>query len=418
MNQVLSPNMESSAFRHDRGGRPGVWLLVSIGVIGQLSIHMIAPGLPHLQTRFGTDYGAIQLLISVYFITFGTAQLFVGPLADMLGRRRTLIGGLIVYTLASALCALAPSFEVLLAGRALQAVGACTGIVLPRAIIRDHYDSTGATRALGYLSMGLSMGTMLAPLAGGLLFDATGWRGLFWALTAVGLVSTSLAWARIGESGTIRSGAGSIKRLFGDTALLLQRPRFLLFVISLSFPTGVFYSFVIGAPYLAAEFWFMPPKLYGIWFASTAIGYAIGNFLAGRLITRFRSEVMIFVGASLLCLVMGLFLAALASGQYSPPVIFGIVGLATLVSGLVMPASFSGALSENHELAGSASGLGGFLQFATAAAFSTIASLAMEHWHHPLALGVVMSLAAIGGLVTASMLLHSRPAATSSVRAG
>ena len=390
------------------GHRPPVKLLILFGILGPLTIHLILPSLPNMQRLFGTDYATVQLLISLYVVALGVAQLFVGPMADIFGRRRILIGGLSLYTVASVACALAPGFEVLLGLRMLQAIGACTGVVLARAIIRDHYDERQSTRVLGYLAMGVAVGPMLAPMMGGLLFEIVGWRGLFWTLTAIGAVSFLLAWRFVGDSGQIRRGENRLKRLFSDIAALFRNARFLLYAANICFHTGIFYAFIAGGPYLASEFLGMTPKVYGVWFATAALGYATGNFLAGRLIAIVRSETLVLGGAIGSFFFTLVLLAVLAAGIHAPLAIFGPIALATLSSGFVMPTSYSGSLSTDPSLAGSASGFVGFLQFSAAAIFSTLASIAIEVFDHPVALGCVMAIAAGAGLTTSAAVAVTR----------
>lgn len=403
-----APAVGSTARAGDR--RPPVGILMALGIIGPLTIHLILPSLPQLQRVFSTDYATIQLLISFYVVAFGVAQLFIGPLADMVGRRNVLIAGLSLYALSSALCALAPRFEFLLGFRILQAVGACTGIVLARAIIRDHVDERQSTKYLGYLSMGVAIGPMVAPLAGGILFETTGWRGLFWVLAAAGTAGLALAWLFVGESGTRRTGAGRFRRLFVEIGELLRNRRFLLYALNICFHTGMFYAFVVGGPYLASEFLEMTPKAYGAWFGTAAIGYASGNFLAGRLIGLFRGEHVVLAGAITTFIFNLVLLAVLAFGLHSPFAIFGAVAISTFSSGLLMPNSYSGALSADPALAGSASGFVGFLQFSFAAIFSTMAGFAIEVLDHPVALGLVMTFAVGAGLLTSVATVVTRPA--------
>lgn len=392
------------------GRKPSVRLLVGFGIIGPLTIHLILPSLPYLEGLFDTDYATIQLLVSFYVIAFGTAQLFIGPLSDMIGRRKTLIGGLLLYTVSSALCAAAPNFETLLALRLVQAVGACVGVVLARAIIRDNYDARQSTRLIGYLSMGAAIGPMLAPVFGGFLFEFVGWRGLFAILATIGAASTVLAWTSVAESGVRRTGSRRLRQLLIDIAALARDSRFLLNSMNISFNTGMFYAFVVGGPYLASEFLQMAPKTYGAWFASAALGYAGGNFAAGRLSNHFRGESVTLVGAAATFFFTLILLAVLALELHSPLAIFSAVSAATFASGLVMPTSYSAALSANPELTGSASGFAGFLQFSLAAVFSAVAGIAIEAFDHPAALGAVMVFATGAGLITstASVLIRRR----------
>lgn len=382
--------------------RPPVWVLVSFGIVGPTTIHLILPLLPAMQREFGVDYATIQLLISLFVIAFGAAQVFVGPLADLFGRRKMLLGGLVLYMLASMACALAPTVEALVALRMLQAVGACSGIVLARSIIGDHYDERQSTRVLGYLAMGVAIGPMLGPVAGGALAAVVGWRGLFWLLAVVGALNAALAWSFIRRTGRPRAGKGRFRRLGSEIRGLLRMRAFRLYALNICFHTGVFYAFVVGGPFVGTEFLGLSPQAYGAWFATAAVGYTIGNFVAGRL--TYLPGLVILVGAILVLAINVALLGVFASGLRSAPAIFLTVAMITLSGGLVMPNSYAGVLKAAPDLAGSASGITGFAQFTSAAIFSSLAGLALETWRDPVALGAVMLFAATLGMVTSAMI--------------
>jgi DHA1 family bicyclomycin/chloramphenicol resistance-like MFS transporter len=388
------------------GKKPPIALLVSFGIIGPLTIHLVLPSLPHLQQDFDTDYATIQLLISLYIMAFGSAQLFIGPLADMIGRRRTLLAGISLYAVASALCALAPNVETLIALRMLQGVGGCTGAVLARAIVRDYYDDGQSAKVLGYLAMGIAIGPLVGPVAGGALFEITGWQGLFWLLAAIGTMSLVLGWLFVGNSGVRPGGSGRLAKLFADIGTLVRNRRFILSTLNICFNTGMFYAFIVGGPYIGNTFLGLSPKAYGAWFAVIAVGYAFGNFLGGRLIGRFALQKVVLAGAVATFLSTCALGAVFALHVASPLLVFGGVGLATLWSGLVMPNSLAVALSVDPRLAGSASGFAGFSQFAVAAAFSTVAGTVLERWNDPLAVGIVMIVATLASVIVSLLLLR------------
>ena len=384
--------------------RPPIKLLVGLAVIAPTTIHLILPSLPSMQREFQTDYATVQLLISMYMVAFGVAQLFVGPISDIAGRRKALFGGLVLYCTSSGLCALAQNLDFLIGLRMVQAVGACAEVVVARAIVRDNYDDQQSTRIFGYLAMGMAVGPMMAPIVGGALFEIVGWRGLFGILAGVGALSAMSVWMFIGDSSAVRHGEFRMQKFLAEIVLLFQNRQFILFALGVCFHTGFFYAFVAGGPYLSSEFLSMAPKTYGAWFASVAVCFAAGNFLAARLVLRFGNITIVLVGG-LLVLTASLFLVVVLNAElYSAPAIFGAVGTATFASGLVMPTSYSGLLAANPSLAGSASGLVGFMQFLFAALFSTLAGVAIELWHHPVALGFVMLAAAALSLSAATCL--------------
>ena len=384
---------------------PPVRLLIAFGIIGPISIHLILPSLPQMQRQFASDYATVQLLISLYMIFFGGSQLLVGPLVDLVGRRKTLISGLALYTVCSALCAVVSSLPVLIGLRMAQGIGACVGLVLARAIIRDHYGDRQSTRMLGLLAMGIAVGPMLAPMVGGALYEMTGWRGPFLLMAATGAIAALLAWRFIDESGEARTGDGRLRALFADIAVLLRGRRFVFASMNICFQTAVFYAFVGVGPYIGDEFLRMTPKEYGAWFSLAAIGFAAGSYIAGWVANRLDARKVVLAASLLAFVLCSALTAVLATEARSAPMVFGILGLTTFASAFVMANSMADALGANPKLAGSASGFAGFVQFSFTAATATGASMAIEHWHRPAVLGYIMLGAAFLSVVTSTVQL-------------
>src|SRR5262249_61205873 len=151
------------------------------------------PAIPALARYSARDLATVQLALSLYFIAVAAGQLIYGPLSDRFGRRPVLLWGIGIYTASSLLCAAAPSLELLLAGRVLQAIGACSGMVISRAIVRDVYDRAAAASAIGYITSGMAVVPALAPVIGGYLQGWFGWRRCFIATFAFGAVGVGAA---------------------------------------------------------------------------------------------------------------------------------------------------------------------------------------------------------------------------------
>lgn len=390
----------------DSGGArtaPPISLLMGLSLLGPLSTHLIVPSLPNLQREFATDYGTAQLLISLFMIAFGATQIVVGALADAFGRRPMLLAGLLVFTIASVLCAFAPRIEVLIGLRVLQGASGCFGIVLARAIVRDMSSNERTASMLGYLAIGTSVGPMLAPITGGLLHDSFGWAGPFWFLAIYSGLALCLVSALVPE--TSRAAAGlNLRRLPADFGALLRRGVFLIHAANICLNTALFYSFVVGAAFVASEYLDLSPTEYGIWFSVVAIGYASGNFLSGRGQLGRDPKWSIFSG-SVMVVFFTLLMLVLFEEFKSAGILFLPMAGATLASGFIMPNSLAGVLSADPTKAGSASGLIGFLQFATASAFSYIAGILVANGPRPMI--VLMLAIAAGGALSAALLFFT-----------
>ena len=166
-----------------------VVLLGSLTAVSPMSIDMYLPAFPALQHTFATDVASVERTLSVFFIGLAVGQLVYGPVSDRYGRRRPLLAGLALYTLASAGCAMAGSIGELQAWRALQALGGCAGVVIARAVVRDVFGPREAARVLSSLLLVMGVAPILAPVAGGWVLATLGWRAVFGVLVVFGAVS-------------------------------------------------------------------------------------------------------------------------------------------------------------------------------------------------------------------------------------
>lgn len=389
-----------------------VSLLVAFSILGPVTIHLILPALPHLQTQFGADYATTQLLISFFVVAFGAGQILVGPMADLFGKRRILVAGMALFTVASALGALAPGITALIGLRILQGIGACAGTVLARAMILDHYRPPASTRILGYLAIGISIGPIIAPTAGGLLFELAGWRMSFWALAGLGLANTALAmWLLPADPGTGSNSAG-LARLARDIGLLLRDRGFILNWLTVCFNAGTVFTFIACAALIGDMYLGLTPTLFGLWFGLGAIGYIIGNFVSGHLAGRFRATTILAAGVFAVALRAGLIVLGLALDVRSPLMLFGLFSAIMAASGLVMPNAYAGSMAAVPAAAGSASGFVGFAQYVVGAVFATVAGHLIDARQEPVWLGIVMAFASAAGIgVAIAMLRRARPAA-------
>ena len=162
-----------------------------VSAIGPFAIDMYLPALPTIGADLGASPLAVQMSLVVVFLSFAVGPLIVGPLADMHGRKPVMYGGLIVFALASIGAALAPNVEWLIFFRLLQGLGSSTGMVVPRAVVRDLHTGPEATKLMSLLMLVFSVSPILAPLTGSVIIDAFGWRAVFWAVTIAAVLALS-----------------------------------------------------------------------------------------------------------------------------------------------------------------------------------------------------------------------------------
>ncbi|WP_224407070.1 multidrug effflux MFS transporter [Afifella sp. IM 167] len=388
------------------GRRPSLISLVIISALSPFAINVVVPSMPALQDEFSADFGHVQLVLSLFLASVALSQIGIGPLSDRFGRRPVLLAGLCIFTLASIVAIMVSSIETLIGLRIVQAAGGCTGIVLARAIVRDLYDRRKAASVIGYVTMGLAMGPMVAPLVGGLLQQGFGWRAQFICMALLGAIVLFVAWRDVGETNhhlTERLDFATMRR---DFARLLREPAFLVYTAVSSLSTAVFFSFLGGAAYVAETIIGLSPVSYGSWFAIIAIGYAFGNFLSGRFAERVGVRRMTLGGSILLVAAVAVMGLLFAAGYVVPAALFVPMCIGSAANGLVLPSTIAGAVSVRPEIAGAAAGLQGACQIGAGAVLSAIAGAALAGSASPMPLVVVMGVCSIAALFFAAILFR------------
>ncbi|MEC9361928.1 MAG: multidrug effflux MFS transporter [Pseudomonadota bacterium] len=373
--------------------RRWVLMLGTIIAIGPMTIDMYLPALPTLQAHFGVDTAAVQFTLSIYFIGLACGQLMYGPIADRFGRRRPLLVGLALYTVASVLCAFAPTIEVLTASRLLQALGGCSGMVITRAMVRDRFDPTDTARIYASLVLVMGVAPILAPLVGGQLLGLIGWRAIFVALAIFGTVCWTIAYTGLSETLAMRSEPIRIGRVLRGYAALLVHRRFMGYALATGIGSGGMFSYISGAPFVFIEVFGVPVQHFGWLFGANAVGFVVVSQLNGWFLDRWSPD-RILRAALLGYAGFGVIMTtAAASG------VGGLAGVAVplfvCVSslGLVFPNATAMAMEPFGTQAGLAAAAMGTLQFGAAA----LGGSAVGHLHDgtPLPMATVVTACAV-----------------------
>ncbi|MFC3029882.1 MULTISPECIES: multidrug effflux MFS transporter [Roseomonadaceae] len=355
--------------------RPPIWLLVAIIGIGPFTMQVLVPSLPAMGRDLGASTSTVQLTVTLYLLGVGAGQLIYGPLSDRFGRRPLLMGGLALYAVASLAAALAPGIGELLVARVAQAVGACAGVVLVRAVIRDVWARDEAASVLGYVTMGMTIAPMVAPILGSLLEQNFGWRASMVACLGFGLPLALVAWLRLEETLPAPQplpGLGAILRAYRS---LWAIPSFRAYAALTACATGIFFAFLGGAPYVVVQGMGYSPVQFALAFAAISVFFAAGNWLAGRLSRRLGILRMLGVGTMIATL--GAVGAAVAMVVFPPHILVFFVPMAAVAvgNGMTQPNAIAGALSARPQLAGTASALVGALQMGFGALMTFIVGL-------------------------------------------
>ncbi|WP_252733644.1 multidrug effflux MFS transporter [Paracoccus marinaquae] len=371
--------------------------LVALSGLAALSMNVFLPSLPGMARDFGVDYAIMQLSVSAYIGACAVLQLVGGPLSDQWGRRPVALVGLGVFAVATLGTLLAPDAATFLLFRLVQAMVAVCMLV-SRAAVRDMYEGERAASMIGYVTMGMAVVPMIAPVIGGVLDEAFGWRANFAAMGLLGLIVLLVVWWDMGE--TVRGGGVPLRQQMRNYPILARSHRFWGYCLAATFSSGCFFAYLGGAPFVGEQVFGLSPAQVGYFFAAPSIGFLIGNFMSGRYTAVIGLNRMVLIG-SLVCLVaLYLSLLAVLLGLIEPLVFFGAIGVMGLGNGLVMPNANTGMMSVRPELAGTASGLGGAMAVAGGAALSALAGALLRPGSGATPLLVVMCASATAALAS------------------
>ena len=356
-------------------------LLVGMTAAAPLSMQIFVPALPAIQRGFAVPTGVAQLALSLSILANAFATLSYGPLSDRFGRRPAVLAGLGLFVAGSVMCALAPTIDLLIAGRIVQAAGAAAGMVIARAIVRDLYERDRAASMIAYLTMAMVVAPMLAPSVGAILMELADWRAIFVVLTLAGLMLLWSAHLRLIET---RRHVGGGHGLLTGSGRLLRSGAFLSYVLQSAFSMSTFFAFVAGAPYFMIDVLERPATEYGLWFIVVSLGYMAGNFTAARVTGRVGLDRMILLGSVLALAGTMLALGLLLALPWAPALLFGPMMLSALSNGFAMPNAQAGAISVDPSLAGTASGVAGFTQLTCAALVSQAVGMLQDGTPYPM----------------------------------
>ena len=388
-----------AAIPQTRNPTPILALIVAMTAIGSMSLNMLVPALPSLAVTFAVDAGTVQLVLSLYLFGLAVSQLFMGTWSDRFGRRPVLIAGFIIAVLSNFAAVISTHIGELIAARLVQSFGASTGLAVGRAIIRDLYDRDRAAAMLGVVTSVTILSPMIAPVLGGVLDTALGWRSIFVVLgvgSAAVLLYVVLA---LPETRPERSSGGRFV-LLTELRMLAQSRKFLGYVLTLGFGAVPFFTFVGGAPHVIVSIMHYSSAAYGIGFAVVC-----ATFLGGTTLTaRFAGSVGVdrLIACGLACIVIGSVLSVLSTLFFShlgPASIFVPQMLMSFGNGMFMPNSVAGAMSVRPEAAGTASGIAGFAQMGLGAVGAQIVGFLLVGANSAMPMSLMILVSAFSALI-------------------
>ena len=337
-------------------------VLALLTMIGPLGIDTYLPSFPALVAEFGVTPLVIQQTLSVYMFGLAVMTLFYGTLSDSFGRRRVMLTSLGLFAIASLACAFAPSAQALIGLRLLQGLAAAAGMVIARAMVQDRFQGAEAQRTMALMTMVFGLAPAIAPLIGGWLQAAHGWRSVFvfLALFSGGLLVAG--WKGLPETLPVaKRSRFHLGEIAGNYVRVLRHRRFMakslaiaLVFCGLPLYVGSASAFVMGILH-------QPETAFGWLFFPIVGGLMSGSALASKLARRVSTHRMIRDGFLLMALAVGLSVAGNALWQPRLPWVMLPLTLYTFGLAIATPGMTIRTLDLFPQLIGMAASMQGFM---------------------------------------------------------
>lgn len=384
-----------------------IFLLTLLLALPIISTDIYLPSLNEMSIIFNAGAEETQLTLTVYFFIFCLVQLIYGPLSDHFGRKPVLLSSLLIYILGTVLCIYSPTIQVFTLGRAIQAFGAGSAILI-FAIIRDLYEGERVTKMIAYMSAVVALSPIVAPIVGGYIQASWSWQGNFMTLGFFGILAFAMSVCLLPETNKFLVKK-NFKQLFHNYRSLLMNVNFMANALCAAGAFGALFAYVSASHYLFMNLMGYSPQLFGWTFAVAAMGYVLGALMSGRLISTFGMEKIFGIGMLsllgggvsmvLMCYIFPLNVFAILMPQLVCE--FGI--------SMIIPIAVTKALQPIPQCAGSGSALIGFLRFLFAS-FSSYFAFAFQNGN-ALPLALIILGFSLGSLVASKfsirkILLH------------
>lgn len=354
-----------------------------LSMLGPFSIDTYLPSFPSIELEFSSSRAVLSQSMAVYLASFAVSTLFWGPLADRFGRRIVILISLSLYTLASIGCAFSSDISTFMLMRIFQGLAASGCFIAGRAMIRDAHGAKAAHKAMAQVMLLFAIAPALAPMLGGWLHEAFGWRSVFWFLTGF---SALLIFLVIFLKETLDK---SLQQSFHPKLVVkvyirsLQHNQFLKLVLSLSFAFAGLFLFIAGAPTVIYEFLNLGSNDFSVQFVPMVVGMMLGAYISSQLAHRWTSKCIIYVGFSIMTFAVLFNLIQTSLFVASPLAVISPLVIYTLGLSLIMPAITILALDCFPHHRGTASSMQGFIQMLVNAAVASIAvPLLHTQWSH------------------------------------
>ncbi|CAH2463736.1 multidrug effflux MFS transporter [Bacillus mycoides] len=338
---------------------PSLWLMIILVAFPQISETIYTPSLPDISKALHVSNNEVQLTLSVYFAGFALGVFFIGWLSDIIGRRRAMLFGIVVYGVGSFLCFIANSIEFLLLSRFIQAFGASAGSVVTQTILRESVEGHRRHAMFAQISAVIAFTPAIGPLIGGFLDQMFGFKIVFLSLVVMSAGIFLYTFVSLPE--TKMDSVTNKINVFSVLKRLITNPKVVTYGLLIGGANGVLFSYYAEAPFIFIEYFQLSPSMYGLLGIVVASASIIGAKVSKRLLPIYKPEKIIYIG----CIVMTggvIVLSVITSIRSNPNILYMIGFLVTMFIlllgiGIALPNCLSLALVDFQNVIGTAGAL-------------------------------------------------------------
>ncbi len=353
-----------------------VFILGLLAMLMPLSIDMYLPALPVIASQFGVEAGSAQMTLSMYILGFAIGQLFYGPMADSLGRKPVLLGGILVFALAAAACALSTSVEQLICMRLLHGLSAAAASVVINALMRDMYPRDEFSRMMSFVMLVTTVAPLVAPVMGGLLLTWFGWHVIFWILMMLALLAAVMIFFLVAETlPPERRQRFHFHTTLVNFASLFRHKRVLSYMLASGFSFAGMFAFLSAGPFVYIELNHVSPQHFGYYFALNVVFLFVMTVINSRCVKRFGAMALFRTGLYIQFIMAAWLVISTFLGLGFWSLVVGVAAFIGCVS-MVSSNAMAVILDTFPHMAGTASSLAGTFRFGIGAVTGAVLSAA------------------------------------------
>ena len=380
-----------------------IFILGLLSMLMPLAIDMYLPSMPTIARDFGVTEGDVQMTLNSYLIGFAAGQLVYGPMADALGRTPVILGGTLIFALASAGCAMSQDIGTFIGMRGLHGFAAAAASVVINALMRDMFTKDEFSRSMSFVVLVMTVAPLLAPIMGGMMMLWFSWHAIFWTIMIAALIAALLVLFFIRETlPKERRQPFRLRIMLGQFVTLFRQKRVLCYMVASGFSFAGMFSFLSAGSFVYIQLYGLTELEFGYCFALNIVFLFIMTTINSRYVRRFGALNMLRTGL-VVQLLAGFWLVLAASADLGFVAL--MIGVACYVGNIAMITSNAMAviLDDYPHMAGTASSLAGVLRFGIGAGVgAVVASFDMT------TVWPMVGAMALCILIAASLVLYAR----------